>query len=66
MDDDMEAYRRLCEARHWLRQGYTSWGKVRELRGRIAEKRGEEAAELLVQDMREQWKCRRQWMEPAA
>lgn len=27
---NMEGFRRACEARHWLRQGYTDAAKVRE------------------------------------
>ncbi|CAD0338021.1 DUF7696 family protein [Xanthomonas hortorum] len=60
---NMEAFRRACEARHWLRQGYVDAAKVRELRLRIAAQRGYAAAELLVEEMREQWLRRREWIE---
>ncbi|MCC4601928.1 DUF7696 family protein [Xanthomonas melonis] len=58
----MESFRRVCEARHWLRQGCVDAAKVRELRLRIAAQRGYAAADLLVEEMREQWRCRRKWM----
>ncbi|MCC4635297.1 MULTISPECIES: DUF7696 family protein [Xanthomonas] len=59
---NMEGFRRVCEARHWLRQGYTDAAKVRELRLRIAAQRGYAAADLLVEEMREQWRRRREWI----
>lgn len=37
--------------------------KVRELRLRIATQRGYAAADLLVEEMREQWRRRREWIE---
>ncbi|MCC5052041.1 DUF7696 family protein [Xanthomonas campestris] len=60
---NMEAFRRACEARHWLRQGYMDAAKVQELRLRIATQRGYAAADLLVEEMREQWRRRREWIE---
>ena len=57
----VEGFRRACEARHWLRQGYTDAAKVQELRLRIASQRGYAAADLLVEEMREQWRHRREW-----
>ncbi|MFB9038213.1 DUF7696 family protein [Xanthomonas arboricola pv. corylina] len=59
---NMEGFRRICEARHWLRQGYVDAAKVRELRLRIAAQRGYAAADLLVEAMREQWRRRREWV----
>ncbi|CAD7382895.1 DUF7696 family protein [Xanthomonas arboricola] len=59
---NMEGFRRACEARHWLRQGYVDAAKVRELRLRIAARRGYAAADLLVEAMREQWRRRREWI----
>ncbi|NIJ79659.1 DUF7696 family protein [Xanthomonas cannabis] len=59
---NMEGFRRACETRHWLRQGYVDAAKVRELRLRIAALRGYAAADLLVEEMREQWRCRREWI----
>lgn len=56
-----EQHRRECEARTWLRQGYTSRAAVDELVARIAERRGAEAADELRQEMRRQWKLRDQW-----
>ncbi|AOY64064.1 MULTISPECIES: DUF7696 family protein [Xanthomonas] len=60
---NVEGFRRACEARHWLRQGYTDAAKVQELRLRIAAQRGYAAADLLVVEMREQWRHRREWIE---
>ncbi|WVK05046.1 hypothetical protein AB8807_05360 [Xanthomonas campestris pv. olitorii] len=60
---NMEGFCRACEARHWLRRGYTDAAKVQELRLRIAAQRGYAAADLLVEEMREQWRHRRQWIE---
>ncbi|MEA9490438.1 DUF7696 family protein [Xanthomonas campestris] len=56
-----EGLRRACEARHWLRQGYVDAIKVGELRLRIAAQRGYAAADLLVEEMRMQWRRRREW-----
>lgn len=50
-----------CEARHWLKQGYTTETKVAELREKITAKRGAVAAERLIEEMRRQWKRRREW-----
>ncbi|AKO20302.1 DUF7696 family protein [Xanthomonas oryzae] len=60
---NMEGFRRACEARHWLRQGYTDAAKGQELRLRIAAERGYAAADLLVEEMREQWRRRREWTQ---
>ncbi|MCC5070784.1 DUF7696 family protein [Xanthomonas campestris] len=60
---NVEGFRRACEARHWLRQGYTAAAKVQELRLRIAAQRGYAAADLLVEEMREQWRHRREWIQ---
>lgn len=59
---EFEKKRRECEARDWLRRGYTSKGKVDQLIESIASKRGRAAAEELRQDMREQWSRRSQWL----
>jgi DNA-binding helix-hairpin-helix protein with protein kinase domain len=63
LSPEMEDWRRVCEARSWLRQGYTSAGLVDALIARIARHRGQQAAEALREEMRRQWRCRRQWME---
>lgn len=62
IDTASERWRAICEARHWLRQGYTTASKVEELIGRIAEKRGPARAEALRADMREQWRRRAEWL----
>lgn len=50
-----EQYRRECEARYWLVAGYNSKEKVSILRRMIAVKRGERAAEYLIEEMRRQF-----------
>lgn len=51
-----------CEARHWLRLGYTSAAMVDELREKITAKRGAAAAERLIEEMRRQWQRRSEWL----
>ena len=53
-----EAWRRECEARAWLKRTGGEPQKIRELLKRIEQKRGKKAADLLRQDMREQWRVR--------
>lgn len=43
-----------CEARYWLRRGYTTPERVAELR-EMLKRRGEIAVEQLVTEMRRQW-----------
>ncbi|MCL1552661.1 DUF7696 family protein [Xanthomonas nasturtii] len=62
-DEETEAHRRQCEARHWLQQGYTDARSVGLLQQLIAAKRGTQAAKDLRDEMREQWKSRRQWQQ---
>ena len=57
-----EQHRRECEAREWLRRGYTDAHSVDGLMHKIAAKRGEAAAERLRADMREQWARRPEWL----
>lgn len=68
METHSEEYRRICEARAWLRQGYTNKRSVDALVARISAVRGQDAADQLRQDMRRQWQCRRDWLAdpPAA
>lgn len=58
------AHKLECEARHWLREGYSTPGKVDELMQRIRAHRGAEAADQLRQEMRRQWERRAEWMAP--
>lgn len=58
-----EARRRVCEARSWLRQGYTTAEKVDELMARIRRHRGDAAAAELREEMRRQWATRATWLE---
>ena len=61
MDADTENHRRACEARDWLRRGYSTPKDVDALMVRIRAARGQEAADALRAEMREQWKNRRTW-----
>ena len=54
-------YMHECEARQWLRLGYTSEAMVDEQREKITAKRGAAAADRLIEEMRRQWKRRREW-----
>lgn len=47
-----EAKRRVNEARYWLDHGYTNRLMVADLMHRITLKRGHEAADQLLADMR--------------
>lgn len=58
-----EAYRRECEARHWIREGYFAKDRVEELMARISQRRGEAAAAALRAEMRRQWSLRAEWLE---
>lgn len=51
-----------CEARQWLRLGYSCEAMVDELREKVAAKRGAAAAERLIEEMRRQWKRRSEWL----
>ncbi len=52
----------VCEARYWLRRGYTTPEKVTELREKL-KRRGDSAIEQLVSEMRRQWQCRSEWKD---
>lgn len=56
-----EDQRRVCEARSWLRQGYSTPERVNELMLAIKRHRGDAAATVLRDEMRTQWKCRLSW-----
>ncbi|WP_425479889.1 DUF7696 family protein [Pseudoxanthomonas winnipegensis] len=56
-DASIEDFRRQCEARHWLAQGYGVPGKIDQLMARISAKRGSEAANALREEMRVQWRA---------
>ncbi len=63
MDTYSEEYRSQCEARTWLRAGYTDRKAVDALVARITAVRGPEAAGQLREEMRRQWQCRRGWLQ---
>lgn len=58
----VERHRRMCEARHYLRLGYTTGPKVHQLIEAISARRGPVAADQLRDDMRTEWARRREWM----
>lgn len=66
IDTTSEQWRRICEARYWLRMGYTSAERVEELLERIRKRRGCAAAEQLRADMRAEWATRATWLAPAS
>ena len=51
----LEANRRECEARYWLKHTGGSKQAVEDLMVRIEKRRGAKAAQLLRDDMRAQW-----------
>jgi hypothetical protein len=61
MDTNSDLWRRITEARHYIRQGHTTAAAVDTLCQRITKKRGESAANQLRQDMREQYIKREEW-----
>lgn len=65
IDTASDEWRRICEARTYLRQGHTTADRVDALIERIEKARGRESAAELREEMRRQWKCRRDWMTGA-
>lgn len=64
MPDQDERQQMLeAEARYWLARGYTSKAKVDELSELLGKKRGADAVQRLVAEMRRQWPRRAEWME---
>ncbi|MGB2336256.1 MAG: DUF7696 family protein [Alcanivorax sp.] len=61
--DETEELRLVYEARDWLRRGYTTEAKAKDLGKLITSKRGKEAWDRLYREMREQWKTKNDWME---
>ena len=55
MSNYSQEWRRQCEAREWIKRTKGSPQAVEALLKRIASKRGQAAADLLRQDMREAW-----------
>jgi hypothetical protein len=51
-----------CEARTWLRKGYTTPARIQELTLLIGKRRGQAGAERLVEEMRRQWRRRAEWL----
>lgn len=50
-----ETFRAECEARYWLSKGYTTRPKTEQLREDIKKKRGQKAADYLIENMRKEW-----------
>lgn len=53
---------RACEARYWLRKGYSTPDRIDELRAELHKKRGTNAIETLIEEMRRQWRTRKDWL----
>ncbi|MDK4198611.1 hypothetical protein QKY98_05695 [Pseudomonas sp. HR1] len=52
-----------AEARTWIRKGYISPERIQELSALISSKRGAQAADKLIQEMRRQYGRRKEWLE---
>lgn len=52
-----------CEAREWLRRGFNNRHDIRVLQNAISKRRGYEATERLIEEMRKQWKNRAEWLK---
>lgn len=61
-DEQLEQHRAECEARYWLGKVGTSPISVNRLKAKIAKKRGQPAAERLVDDMRSEY-CKQKGIE---
>jgi hypothetical protein len=62
-DTTSPRHRLECEARHWLRDGYSESSKVASLIARIGQRRGQAAASELLGEMRRQWQRRNDWLD---
>lgn len=52
-----------AEARSWIRRGYRTPERLEQLKAMLKEKRRSEANIIkLVEEMREQWKRRAEWL----
>lgn len=51
-----------CEARTWLRKGYTTAERITDLTALIAKHRGAAGAATLIEEMRRQWARRGEWL----
>lgn len=60
--NDIERRRLECEAREWLRRGYSTGPAVEGLMRDIARQRGQESADRLRAEMRRQWARRSEWL----
>lgn len=55
IDKTSRLWREECEAREWLKRGYTTKAKVEELMIRIMKIRGKDSAEKLRENMRAEY-----------
>lgn len=61
-DPNIRQHMLECEARSWLRNGYSTPERIQELTELIAKKRGHASAERLIEEMRRQWRRRNEWL----
>ena len=59
---DIHQHMLECEARTWLRKGYSTRERTEELAQSITKRRGHAATERLVEEMRRQWRRRSEWL----
>lgn len=62
MTQDQARFRLECEARAWLRAGYTNKSMLDELRKMLGKHRRENAIEQVIEEMRRQWARKDEWM----
>lgn len=62
VDQDERQHMLECEARTWLRKGYSTPERIQELTELISKKRGHASTERLIEEMRRQWSRRREWI----
>lgn len=61
-DQEQRQHMLACEARYWLRRGFTTSERVAELEQILVKKRGFVGVARLVDEMRRQWGARRDWL----
>jgi hypothetical protein len=62
MEHDQAQHRLECEARYWVRRGFTTPDKILEL-GQLLKHRPNAALGRLIDEMRSQWQRRSEWMD---
>lgn len=61
MSTDVRQHMLECEARYWLRRGYTTPDKILEL-GELLKRRSAISLGRLIDEMRQQWRRRADWL----